>query len=223
MPFLVNSHRFAPPPAPPGGAEVVATDAFTSSGTISSTPVPIPAHLAGDIVLVLVGINTNSGTINTPAGWTQIGTTSQTSNINTAVFWRRAASDNEFGSTLNVTHSSFRRTSAVSAVVRGGSASVDPYGAMDDTIVPPVDAPDLTITGADTLLLALLAYRNTATFTISDADWVEDDFADPGTNDTSARIAHRTSLVPAGAYTGEEVWTSGFNSHNCWGVAIESA
>jgi hypothetical protein len=217
--WVNQSFGFAP------GAQVVATGAFTSSGSISSTNVPVGAHLAHDIVAIAVGIDTDSGTIDTPSGWTAVGNASTTSNITSRMFWARAASDNQFGSTVNVTHSAFRRTSAVSTVVRGGSTTVDPYGAKGTTTTDLTKSPALTITGSRTLLVAAILYRTGGlTWPMSDSDWADDNSADGGGTNTGGRVGHRTSYLQAMSYPGETLWDgSSFNNADCWALAVESA
>src|SRR5688572_7222156 len=205
-------------------ASVVATDAFTSTGTISSTPVPIPAHLTDDIVAILVATNATGNSIDTPTGFTPVDVASGTSNVTTRMFWKRIASDNELGATVDVTHSTFRRTSAVSQVVRDGSTTVDPYGANSSSTTDNTSTLNATVTGDDTLMIAQVGYRTGGlSWPITDADWAEDDFADGGGTNTGARSGHRTVLVDTGSYTGESIWNgSSFTNADLWQLFIES-
>ena len=209
-------------------ATVVGADAFTSTGTQSTTNVPLPAHLAGDILFILVVLNvtTPTGFITEPLNWHALAAEPATSNATTRAFWARAVSDNQFGAAVTVTHSTFRRTSAASIVVRGGHAVNDPYGGPEGTSGTMVTAAEVNpIAAADTLLVALIGYRTGGrTWPITDADWTEDDAADGGSTNTGARAGHRTSLIPAGAFTQETLWVDGSgNNGNCWTLAVESA
>jgi hypothetical protein len=172
-----------------------------------------------------VCLNTTGGFITTPTNWNIVGSVTTGTNVTTGVYWRRAASDNQFGSSVVVTHSTFRRTSAVSMVIRGGSTSVDPYGAKSASTSDVTASAALTITDANTLLVSLLGYRTGAlSWPITDPDWVEDNAADGGGTNTGARCGHRTSLVNAGAYSAETLWDgSAFTNADCFTVAITSA
>lgn len=204
-------------------ASVVATDAVTSTGVQDSTDVPVPAHLADDVLVLMICQNQTAGVTTTPAGWAALPKPDSAANITSATFWRRASVGAGAGS-VNVVHSGSRRTSAVSAVVRDAE---DPYSAQDSSGTSagdPAFAPATTITGDDTLLIAVLGYRNGGdTWTLLNS-WAELDAADGGGTNTGARIAEAPALVDAGAFPETDVWEpTGTNTYDLWLIALESS
>jgi MSHA biogenesis protein MshQ len=126
----------------------VATLAAAATGGADPT-VTLPAHAADDILLLATIVRSNTATVATPAGWTQIGTPTVRSTVATyQFFWKRAASGAETNPLINRTGTTGDVYAAVS-VYQGAFASGDPWEVKGPVVTGTTDPS--VITGITTL------------------------------------------------------------------------
>jgi len=129
--------------------------ANSSTGTVSTDLAA--GFQANDILILTVGAEETAGSIATPSGWTQIGTTldsgSGTTGQKMAVFWKRATGSE---TTFNVADSGVWTMSSMQAI-SGCIASGDPVDAFQtitqSSATSNISLPSLTTTTNDTLVL----------------------------------------------------------------------
>lgn len=209
--------------SPGGGDEafLVGTGSFTSTSTVNSTTVPLPAHQEGDALVAMVAINQATGTIDTPSGWTAFANATTGANVTSRAFWRRAPSGGA-GESVTISHSGSRRTSGVSAVVRDGG---DPYMTARSSSGGTVATNEsLSIAGDSALMVAMVGYRTGGMEWAAQGLWSEEDAADGGGTNTGARVAVR-SENPSGSFSAETVWTNAgsFTNWDLYAIAFDSA
>lgn len=152
--------REAPPPT------WQATGTFTFSNSGAASPIALPAHQAGDIIVCLFD-STGPNNYTTPAGWTAFGNpTAATADtgingVRFLAFWKRATSSSETNpSVADVASDDAHHFGAF--VIRGCASSGDPY----DTYVTGIEEgqdgtvsiPGLTTTVANTFVVAIYAH-----------------------------------------------------------------
>lgn len=206
-----------PPSTVPDPGPLVGVSGFTSTGVLATTVVPLPSHQEGDALVAMVAINQGSGTIDTPADWTAFGDATTGANVTSRTFWRRAP-EGGAGASVSVSHSGSRRTSAVSAAVRG---TADPIVAARTSSGGTVATAALTLVDDGSLVLALVGYRTGGMTWTPTAGWRQRAAFDGGGTNTGARLAQRRELAPAGELASENVWATSFTNWDLYTLGFE--
>lgn len=160
-------------PVPPSGSALVApivqAVGAAATGTSATDVVAVwPTHDANDIGLMIVsGCGPNAYVA--PSGWASVTNSPQvTSDTGPAgarlsVFWRRAVSNAESSATV-VDVASDDAKLAVIVTVRGCTTTGDPWdataGGVENVATNAIVIPGLTTTGANRLVLAIVAQTN---------------------------------------------------------------
>lgn len=150
----------AAPPAP----TFKSFSAIAAAATGGADPtVTLPAHAANDILLLATIVRSNTATVATPAGWTQIGTPTVRSTVATyQFFWKRAASGAETNPLINRTGTTGDVYAAV-IVYQGAITTGDPWEvkgtAQTGTTDPSVFTGITTLT-ANSLVVVAVAGEN---------------------------------------------------------------
>ena len=206
----------------------------TNIGTFTWT-VPATAQ-AGDVAVVMVGINANStNPFLTPSGWTAIGTVLNTSaNHNTQAFGKvLTSSDPGATVTASLTTTAAGKIHGGGVVIRGAEGIPSNFtNITDTTTAATVAGPTITTDSADNLIVAVGMLRNTTATTQSTSSvstgWTER--TDTGTANAiapnfTASIATRNAVqATAGAVTGPTFTsTDTASTGHVWVFAFEPA
>jgi len=148
-----------PAQAAPPTFQAISAIAAAASGGADPT-VTLPAHAANDILLLATIVRSNTATVATPAGWTQIGSPTVRGTIATyQFFWKRAAGGAETNPLINRTGTTGDVYAAV-ITYRGAITTGDPWEvkgtAATGTADPSVFTGISTLT-ADSLLVVAVA------------------------------------------------------------------
>lgn len=146
--------------------QAVGASAVATSGT--DVVAAWPAHAANDIgILIASGVGPNAYAA--PGGWASVANSPQVTTDTSAagsrlsVFWRRAASSAEANATIVDVLSDDAKL-AVIVVVRGCTTSGNPWdataGGVENVATNVITIPGLTTTGANRLVLAIVAQSN---------------------------------------------------------------
>jgi len=133
--------------------------AAAASGSADPT-VTLPGHAANDILLLATIVRSNTATVATPAGWTQIGSPTVRSTVATyQFFWKRAAGSAETNPLIDRTGTTGDVYAAV-ITYRGAFTTGDPWEvkgtAQTGTTDPSVFTGITTLT-ADSLVVVAVA------------------------------------------------------------------
>lgn len=204
---------------PPDPGPLVGVSGFTSTGVLSTTVVPLPAHQEGDALVVMVCTNQASNTIDTPEDWTALDDATTGNNLTSRAFWLRAP-EGGAGPSVSVSHSGNRRTSAVSVAVRGTG---DPIAETNTSAGSPVSSSAITLGEDGSLVLAMVGYRTGGMTWTVQPGWRHRAAYDGGGTNTGARVAQRRELAPTGELASEAVWTTSFTNWDLYTLGFEPA
>ncbi len=144
--------------APPTFQAFSAIAAAASGG--ADPTVTLPAHAANDIFLLATIVRSNTATVATPAGWTQIGTPTVRSTVATyQFFWKRAAGSAETNPLINRTGTTGDVYAAV-ITYRGAITTGDPWevkGTVATGTTDPSVITGITTLTADSLVVVAVA------------------------------------------------------------------
>lgn len=151
--------------APPAAAPIAFRAAAGSNANTTAAKVTVPAAVRAGDGLVLVGaVNTETPTIGGPAGWTEVASDSTAGMISKV--WTKVATAADAGSVVTVTSSTTAKVDLRLAAYTGTSAT-----APVATVTKSVDAtatathvtPTATVTGSGRWVLSYWADKSTAT------------------------------------------------------------
>jgi hypothetical protein len=149
-------------PLAPTFKSFVATLAAAATGGADPT-VTLPAHAADDILLLATIVRSNTATVATPAGWTQIGSPTVRAAVATyQFFWKRAASGAETNPLIDRTGTTGDVYAAV-IVYQGAIATGDPWevkGAVVTGTTDPSVITGITTLTANSLVVVAVAGEN---------------------------------------------------------------
>lgn len=145
-----------------GAATVRSASSAASTASVTSLDCDKPAGVVdGDVLYAIVHLTASSGSIDTPSGWTQIGSTltAGSSTSSRAALFRRVAASEPSTYTFSVTNAG-RISAAIVAVQDADTTTpeLDSDGAVDTTSGTSIVAPSID-PASDALLLAFFAGR----------------------------------------------------------------
>ncbi|TLY19906.1 MAG: DUF2341 domain-containing protein [Nitrospirae bacterium] len=136
--------------------------AAAASGGADPT-VTLPAHALNDILLLATIVRSNTATVATPAGWTQIGSPTVRSTVATyQFFWKRAASGSETNPLIDRTGTTGDVYAAV-ITYRGATTTGDPWevqGTVTKGTTDPSVITGITTLTANSLVVVAVAGEN---------------------------------------------------------------
>ncbi len=133
-------------------------------GNGNNVSIQVPATVQQDDLLVLFVTNGNSRTANTPSGWTQLGTRSD-SELTTQVFWRFAAAGS---AGTNVSTALSGNAPVIASMVAYSGVNASPVSASASAAEPSTTAvtahttPGVTVPADGAWVLSYWADRNSA-------------------------------------------------------------
>jgi PKD repeat protein len=193
------SHSVSVTTATSGLSFVAATDA--GGGNTKTKQLTVPSQTAAGDVMVLTLAQTTTSTWTTPAGWTQVDTSTSGSLLST--LWVRTATASDPGSTVQVTSGAYSHASLNLSVYSGVSTS-NPITAVahaGDTNTATHVSPTITAASGD-WLLTIWTDRSSATRTWAVPETTRDASTDSGTLTVQAVVSDSNGPVSGGTNGG---------------------
>jgi hypothetical protein len=191
--FLYNA------PATSGLSFVAAADA--GGGNTKTKQLTVPSQTAAGDVMLLTLAQTSTSTWTTPAGWTQIDTSTGGSLVSKV--WVRTATASDPGSTVQVTSGAYSHAS-LNLAVYSGVSSANPITAVahsGDTNTSTHVTPTLTASSGD-WLVSIWTDRSIATRTWTVPGATRDASTDSGSLTVQAAVSDSNGPVSAGTKGG---------------------
>lgn len=200
----------------------VSNGLITGGSNVTSVAIAYPASpLANDVALLLVH-GDFSGTINTPAGWTQIGVQTASLSVDACVYWKRLVGG-ETG-TVTVTRSGTAANAwfgGTMSMYRNCLASGTPYEYFGSNTGSTASQAGVatTTTGPDRLAVHLWSFGDNLTSAPA-AGWTEDWEQLSALGNAGAQFADSRTAATAGTITAPTRTISVGNPWVVFGLAL---
>jgi hypothetical protein len=203
LPLSALAMVVAAPAANAADGELSAVAAASTAGNRTAHRVAVPAGVAaGDLLVLAITLNSTSGTVTGPSGWTLLQTVDGSSVRGR--LWSKVAVASDAGSNVTVTSSSTVKSSVAVAAYRStiGSPSVTASQiSVVNSSASSHTAPSVTLTGANSWLVNIWGEKSSAatTWTLPSGT-TQRTFADgTGSSKISLVLADSAGPLPAGA------------------------
>lgn len=178
------------------------TDGFNANSKAPAVTVPSGVE-AGDGMLLFLTLNSTAVTVTPPAGWTQVGTQSNTGSVSTV--WRRVAEAGDAGKTVTVDLSDYAKADLrLAAYAHTGATPVAEVAKASDAVQNAHQAPNAPVAEPGSWVVTYWSEKSSATTAWTAPETAEKRAVSIGTGGgrITSLLVDSGGAVPTGTYAG---------------------